>query len=665
MTDELRRQMVRQQLRNRGITSPRVLEAMERVPRERFVPENLRHLSYEDSPLPLPGDQTISQPFIIALMAELLELSPGDRVLEVGGGSGYAAAVLGQVAGTVYSMERQEEPARKARDVIAELEYENVCMVTGDGTAGLPELAPFDAILISVAGEKIPAALIDQLKPGGRLVSPVGQVARTQSLYRIRKRTDSSLHYEKFGAVQFVPLVVPDDTIAISDKSVSAVETGEKNLTARDKSADSVIKEAAEPLFSIDNFDFGRILERIGDARIVFMGEATHGTSEFYRFRSALSRELILRKNFSIIALEADWPDARVLDSYVHSRVKECSVSNPFSRFPAWMWRNKEMQSFLVWLQSYNRNLQPEAGASVYGLDLFSMYSSIDTIVCHLEKVDPDAGARRHFSCLTRWEDPLACGQHSLSSGYADCESAALKVLTDLLENRFEQEAENYFDTVQNARLVQNAEQYYRAMYRNSAESWNLRDRHMFGTLLQLLEHHGSSSRAIVWAHNSHCGNSAATEMKARGETNLGELGRDYFKDSLYSIGFGTNHGTVAAASYWDGPVEIKKLRPAHPQSYEAMFHFTGRPAFLLPLRNANRDSVVEELLEPRLQRAIGVIYRPRTELSSHYFKSVLPRQFDEYIWFDETTSLHPLSIQVADWPATAGTGYLFSSDGV
>jgi protein-L-isoaspartate(D-aspartate) O-methyltransferase len=168
----------------------------------------------------------------------------------------------------------------------------------------------------------------------------------------------------------------------------------------------------------------------------------------------------------------------------------------------------------------------------------------------------------------------------------------------------------------------------------------------MFETLQVLLAFRGPETKAVIWEHNSHVGNAAATEMGARGELNVGELARRTFGDSAYLVGFGTDHGTVAAATDWDGPMHVKRVRPAHPDSYERLCHDAGLPSFLLPLRHPRRDDVRDELGEARLQRAIGVIYRPETELQSHYFQAVLPVQFDEYVWFDETHAVTPLPAQ-------------------
>jgi erythromycin esterase-like protein len=195
---------------------------------------------------------------------------------------------------------------------------------------------------------------------------------------------------------------------------------------------------------------------------------------------------------------------------------------------------------------------------------------------------------------------------------------------------------------VQNARLVANAEKYYRIMYYGSRASWNLRDGHMFAMLNSLLDFHGPQSKAVVWAHNSHIGDAGATEMSYRGEINIGQLCRDQFGDDCYSIGFATHAGTVAAASEWNGPMETKDVVPSLPQSYERLFHDSECPKFMLPLRDCESIELRDKLSRERIQRAIGVIYHPETELESHYFEARLTHQFDELIWFDETSAVTP-----------------------
>jgi protein-L-isoaspartate(D-aspartate) O-methyltransferase len=411
-----------------------------------------------------------------------------------------------------------------------------------------------------------------------------------------------------------------------------------------------LLRETAEPLVGIADADLGALLERIGRARVVLLGEATHGSAEFYRMRARITRELIERKGFSLVAVEADWPDAAFVDRYIGHATAPPPGGPPFARFPRWMWRNAEVAEFVAWLRDHNGAIrEPQARVGFYGLDLYSLYGSIGVVLDYLDRVDPAAArlARSRYGCLTPWSrDPAAYGRAAISGRARACESEVLAVLGDMVTRQLEyarMDGRHFFDAAQNARLIANAERYYRVMYRGSVASWNLRDQHMFDTLAALLAFHGPDGRAVVWAHNSHIGDAAATEMGTRGEHNIGHLCRRAFGDSAYLVGFGTDHGTVAAAADWDEPMEVMAVRPSHPESYERVCHESGVPAFLLGLAQPARTEVREELLPSRLERAIGVVYRPETEMASHYFGASLPRQFDEYVWFDRTEAVTPL----------------------
>jgi len=642
--DDLRQQMIDYQLAARGLHDSVVLKAVKAVLREKFVPTELVEFAYSDRPLPIAASQTISQPYIVALMTAALELKPEDRVLEVGTGSGYAAAVLAEIAKEVYTVERHKILADTACHRLEELGYENIQVLQGDGTLGWPEHAPFDAIVVAAGGPKVPETLKEQLSIGGRLVIPVGSSLRTQKLLRVRRISELEYQEEDLGSVRFVPLI----GAAGWEDDTAEVMTAKKVETSLPK----LIYQSSEHFTSINDVKLDNLLERIGDSRLVLLGEASHGTAEFYEMRARISQELIEKKGFTIIAVEADWPDATHIDQYIHGISPDPLLKSvPFSRFPTWMWANHSVQEFTHWLKAYNENVvTPEKQAGFYGLDLYSLNSSIDAVLNYLETVDPETAevARVRYGCLTPWaSDPGLYGQMAITKRYRECEADVLTILQNLLNKRMsysKADGERFFDAEQNARLVANAERYYRTMYYAENNSWNQRDQHMFDTLQSVLAFRGSESKAIIWEHNSHVGDARATQMSARGEFNIGQLVRQEYADAAYLIGFGTDHGTVAAASEWGGPMEVKQIQASHIDSYERVFHEVDTDNFLLPLRNPLQEITRKKLLVERLERAIGVIYQPETELQSHYFYASLPQQFDEYIWFDETRAVEPLT---------------------
>ena len=637
-----RRQMVAHQIVERGVRSDPVARAMREVPREAFMKEELREFAYSDSPLPIGEGQTISQPYIVAYMAEALELEGGERVLEVGTGSGYAAAVLSRIAAEVYTIERHESLANEAQAALTRLGYSNVHVVVGDGTKGLPAAAPYDAIVVAAGGPQVPVALREQLAIGGRLVMPIGDTPREQRLVRVRRTREEEYEEEDLLPVRFVPL--------IGEQGWEEEAPRARRVARAPARLPELIAQAAEPFSSIADARLEPLLERIGGARVVLLGEATHGTSEFYRMRARITQELVERKGFSIVAVEADWPDAARIDHYVRHRETPPAEWKAFTRFPEWMWRNTDVQAFVDWLHRYNMNRPYADRVGFFGLDVYSLSTSIQAVLAYLDDVDPAAArvARERYGCLTPWEaDPATYGRMALSGRYRECERDVTSMLTDLLRKRLqysERDGERYFDATQNARVVADAERYYRIMYYGSAESWNLRDRHMYDTLEALLQAGGSRAKAVVWEHNSHIGDARYTEMSSRGELNIGQLVREAYGNECYLIGFGTDSGTVAAADDWDGPMRVKEVRGSHAESYERQCHESGVASFLLAL--GPERELRRRLTEPRLERAIGVIYRPQTELASHYFQAVLPRQFDEYCWFDRTSAVRPLNTE-------------------
>jgi erythromycin esterase-like protein len=433
--------------------------------------------------------------------------------------------------------------------------------------------------------------------------------------------------------------------------------------TTTEASLTETVREAAHRLIGAPQ-DYDPLMDLIGNARFVLIGEASHGTHEFYHERAQITQRLITEKGFTVVAVEADWPDAYRVNRYVRGASGDdfaIEALGNFKRFPTWMWRNTDVVEFLEWLHTHNEALPPRATKpGFYGLDLYSLRASMDAVLQYLEKVDPEAAkiARTRYACFDQFGDDTQNYGFAAGLGLAkSCEEEVVAQLVELQRRASEYARRNgtmaedeLFYAEQNARLVKNAEEYYRSMFLEEVSSWNLRDRHMVETLDALVAHfdqQGVRAKVVVWAHNSHLGDARATQMGERGELNVGQLVRQQHERDAVLVGFTTHHGTVTAASDWGGPAERKRVRPALSDSYEEIFHDTEVPEFLLTWRKGDR--AMEGLHDPKLERAIGVIYRPDTERMSHYFWARLRDQFDAVLHFDETRAVEPLE-RTTEW---------------
>lgn len=429
--------------------------------------------------------------------------------------------------------------------------------------------------------------------------------------------------------------------------------------------AREVIRSAAIPLGGsvdepADAKDYDGLMELVGERSFVLLGEATHGTHEFYRMRADITRRLIRERDFDAVAVEADWPDAYRLNRFVRGQgdAEPAEAFADFRRFPRWMWRNRDVLDFIVWLRARNTKLATADSAAhvgFYGMDLYSLYRSIDAVTAYLDQVDPEQAkiARHLYAALDHVRNPQEYGYEAAAGLRPSCRDAAAVLLTDLVKSASEYLAadglttpDEHFFAERNAYVVLNAEQYYRAMFTGRVNTWNLRDAHMVNTLQALRQHlrgRGRKGKIVVWAHNSHLGDARATEMGERGEWNVGQLLRQHVgADETLLVGFTTYTGHVTAAREWDGEAEHRWVRPAHAESVEHLFYTSRRDRFFLALNSAEDDALAHALSRPLLERAIGVLYRPETELASHYFRARLARQFDAVFHLDETTAVEP-----------------------
>lgn len=429
------------------------------------------------------------------------------------------------------------------------------------------------------------------------------------------------------------------------------------------------IRGAASPLD--DSADLDPLMERIGDARYVLLGEASHGTSEFYSWRAHLTRRLILEKGFSFIAVEGDWPDCYRVNCFVkgasHWGNTAHSVLFGFDRWPTWMWANREIEELATWLREHNDAQAAEHRVGFYGLDVYSLWDSMKQVSDYLEGIDPETArlARWAYGCFEPYQEDVQEYAHATRWVPTSCEHEVVMMLTELRRhaNEYREQdgapaSEAYFNAEQNALVTRNAERYYRAMVRGGASSWNVRDQHMADTLDRLMQHHGPHAKCIVWEHNTHIGDARATDMVASGMMNIGQLVREsHAEEGVVLVGFGTHRGSVIAGEAWEAPMQRMRVPPAQEDSWEHLFHEAGAEDRLLVFEEgANPPSA----LESRGHRAIGVVYDPRHERWGNYVPTVLPQRYDAFLFLDRTEALHPLHLVAevsADAPETYPTG--------
>lgn len=409
------------------------------------------------------------------------------------------------------------------------------------------------------------------------------------------------------------------------------------------------LQEHTSPLLSPEGL--APLLERIGDRRIVLLGEATHGTSEFYTWRARISQQLIREKNFSFIAVEGDWPDCYQLNRFVKTSPtnprEALDAARQFQRWPTWMWANWEVVALLEWLKHHNANCPPAKQVGFFGLDVYSLTESIAAILKFLQDHAPDdlQSARNAAACFEPHNFRGQDYARATALVGANCQNQVIALLAELRQEMpdFDADPGERFNALQNAQVIANAEHYYRIMIHGGPQSWNIRDRHMDQTLKDLLDFHGPDAKAIVWAHNTHIGDARYTDMAASGMVNLGQLARERFgDDDVVLVGFGTHHGHVIAGQSWGAPMQEMPVPAAAHQSWEDIFHRTQKGDQLLIMDDIDPN---DEFHEPRPHRAIGVVYHPAREAYGNYVPTVLPRRYDAFLHLDQTTSLHPLHL--------------------
>lgn len=421
----------------------------------------------------------------------------------------------------------------------------------------------------------------------------------------------------------------------------------------------------ARPLSS--DADLDPLLERIGDARYVLLGEASHGTSEFYTWRDRITRRLIREKGFAFVGVEGDWPDCYRVHRYVKGREgageSAHEVLHAFDRWPTWMWANREVQAFVEWLRVHNDGRPEAQRAGFYGLDVYSLWDSMRAVTAYLDRVDPEAcaRARRAYECFAPYGEDEQLYARATALVPTTCEKAVVEALAELrrgVKTDRSDAREAYFDAEQNALIARDAERYYRAMVRGGAQSWNVRDQHMVDTLERLMTFHGPRAKCVVWAHNTHVGDARYTDMADDGEFNVGQLVREaHAPDDVVLVGFSTHRGTVMAGEEWGGAMKVMTVPEARAGSVEDALHGIGRGDALVMLPG---EGAPEALRVARGHRAIGVVYRPNFERYGNYVPTVLPVRYDAMLFIEETRAVAPLHMPehgVGEGPETYPSG--------
>jgi erythromycin esterase-like protein len=429
--------------------------------------------------------------------------------------------------------------------------------------------------------------------------------------------------------------------MAKANRPLRAAAEGAAGLT-------DAVRALARPLRTPRDLD--PLMERIGAARFVLLGEASHGTAEYYTWRADLSRRLILEKGFSFLAVEGDWPDCYRVNRYVKglpdSGASVREVLHAFTRWPTWMWANEEVVELVEWLRRHNEGLPGGQKVGFYGLDVYSLWDSLYAILTYLHRVDPSAlpAAWKAFRCFELYGEDVREYARATRFVPNSCEQEVVALLRELRARTPQHRAdgrEAYFEAEQNAFVLKNAEAYYRAMIGGGPESWNVRDHHMADTLDRLMRHHGPSARAIVWEHNTHIGDGRFTDMADEGMVNVGQLTRErHAGEGVLLVGFGSYRGSVIAGTSWDAPMRRMRVPPGRAGSWESIMHQAG-PDDKLLLFDAGAGT--GPILERRGHRAIGVVYHPEYEHFGNYVPTVLPRRYDAFLYLDRTEALHPL----------------------
>ncbi len=404
------------------------------------------------------------------------------------------------------------------------------------------------------------------------------------------------------------------------------------------------LSQRAVAFESVD--DIAPLIEQASGRRLVLLGESTHGTSEYYRWRAKISQELIEHHGVRFVAVEGDWAAIYRLNRYVKhlpgAEPDARAIMASFDRWPQWMWANEEMLAFVEWLRNWNADQPTDKRVGLYGMDVYGDETVLEKLLLKLRRVDEDLA--KEGQALYESFQPFAGNGRAyamhLARGGSSFAEGAEKAYERLREAVHEHDLDSQvaLNILHSARVMMNAERHYRANVDRNLHGWNARADHFFLTVERLLEQYGDDSRGVAWAHNTHIGDARATSMGRDGSRNIGQVARETLgEEHVYAVGFGTDRGKVIAGREWGGSREIMEIPTAGPNTLEAAMRALGMPQAMILLEQATAEPVLMQVVG---HRAIGVIYHPEREYPGNYVPTVLARRYDAFLYFAETTAL-------------------------
>lgn len=410
------------------------------------------------------------------------------------------------------------------------------------------------------------------------------------------------------------------------------------------------ISKRAVPL--INSVNLAELIEIAGNRKLTLLGEASHGTHEYYAWRDSISRRLIAEKGFNFIAVEGDWASLYELNRYVKNMQGAATSAREvllgLDRWPLWMWGNEEVVALAEWLREFNDALPADKKVGFYGMDVYDEWRSKSVLLDLLADLNPDLHKQVHalLACFRPFNGDSWAYARSVQRGLQSCAGEfqqIVQLVEEELAGQLDIDRYDHFYVLQNALVVKHAEKFYRkAVASQDASSWNSRANYMNLTVNRLLELYGPDSKGIVWAHNTHVGDARFTEMRQFRQENIGQMAREqHGSENVFIVGFSTYRGTVKAGSEWGSAMRNMRVPGARSNSIDYKFSQTGLDRFVMVFNEEDRQH--EAFNEPIGNRAIGVVYTPARDHQQNYVLTIVPLRYDAMLFFRETRALNPL----------------------